>query len=94
MVARDKSRYHPHLVSTQALGRHALWRHLDLPGIAQCKPGLVHWACSWQAQAALDGARGREYPTPFLKPEAYLSNSIGARLKTRQPLQTLYLKLC
>ena len=47
-----------------ALGRHALWRHLALPGLAQCKPELVHWACSGQAQAPLDSARGRVYPTP------------------------------
>ena len=36
-----------------ALGRHALWRHLALPGLVQCKPGLVHWAYSGQAQAAV-----------------------------------------
>ena len=46
--------------SYKALGRQAVWRHLDLPGLAQCKPKLVHWACSGQAQAAL----GRVYPTP------------------------------
>ena len=34
-----------------------------LLGLAESKPGLVHWA---QAQAALDGARRRIYPTPWL----------------------------
>ena len=47
----------------KALRRHALWRLLAQPGLPQCKPGLVHWACSGQAQASLDGARGHLYPT-------------------------------
>ena len=48
----------------EALARHDLMRHLVLPGLAWSKPSLTHWACSMQAQAALDGALSRVWPEP------------------------------
>ena len=35
-----------------------------LLGLAQCRPGLTNWACSGQAQAALDGNTCAVYPAP------------------------------
>ena len=54
-----------------ALARHDLVRHLVLPGLAYSKPSLTHWACSRQAQAALDGALSRVWPLPY--PQIYTS---------------------
>ena len=67
----------------KVLDRHALWRNLALPGLVQFKPGLVHWACSGQAQAALDGARGLVYPTPKGLNGRQKSRSMPARVPSR-----------
>ena len=67
----------------KVLDRHALWRNLALPGLAQFKPGLVHWACSGQAQAALDGARGLVYPTPKGLNGRQKSRSMPARVPSQ-----------
>ena len=73
-------------VQSTALGIHALWRHLALLGLAKCKPGLVHWACSGRAQKALDGARGRVYPKPKAQQGAFgLTPSISNLRVTQTP---------
>ena len=73
-------------VQSTALGIHALWRHLALLGLASCKPGLVHWACSGRAQKALDGARGRVYPKPKAQQGAFgLTPSISNLRVTQTP---------
>ena len=58
MICLEKS------ISSQALGTHHMCFHLVLLGPVQCKPGLTNWACSGQAQAALDGSTCAVYPAP------------------------------
>ena len=52
--------------ATKAPGIHDSWCHLSLPWLVQSKPGLVHWACTGQAKARIDGARSRVYLVPKL----------------------------
>ena len=44
--------------SLQALGIHALWRHLLHSWLAYSKPGQTNEAWSGQANSAIDGAQG------------------------------------
>ena len=58
----SRSKFH-----SKALGRHALWLHQMLHGLAQSKSSRTALSCNRQAQAEVDGVTMRVYPTPRRK---------------------------